>query len=400
MMLDTWQYAKGYVRIKVTGFGLERFMNMAAYRGVYLWDAKRTPEGIELNVTVKGFKMLKGCARKTKCRTKIIEKNGLPFLLHRYRKRKVLMGGVAFFIAALFVLSTFVWRIEIEGNETLDSETVLVFLQEQGLQVGASKFRINNTALQQSLLTNFAEISWANVYTRGTRTTVRVAEILPPQEVINRQVPTHVVATKDGLITHVIAWSGAPMVRAGDVVREGEMLVSGRMELEPDTPGTPVVYAHAYAEVWARRYHSMEFSVPLTYSAKAYTGETVTERSVELLFLGGSGFRLPGGQNPFASYDRVTTYHQPGVSGNYPLPFVLSRTVYSEFTWTPRTRTVEEAQDLADSMITGRILREFDFGIDIVERRVNFTQAGDAVRVTALLVTHERIDKQIAITVE
>jgi len=400
MLLNTWQYAKGYVRIKITGFGLERFMNMAAFRGVYLWDVQRTPEGVELNVTIKGFKMLKGCAKKTKCRTKIIQKNGLPFLLHRYRKRKLLMGGVAFFVLGLFILSSFVWRIEIEGNETTAHDTIMVFLEEQGLRIGAPKFRLSDRSLEQSLLTNFAQISWADVHTRGTRTVVRLAEALPPQEVINRQTPTHVVATAEGLVTNVITWSGAPMVKQGDVVREGEMLISGILELEPDMPGTPLVYVHAYAEVWARRYHPIEFIVPLIYQEKVFTGQTATSRTLQLLFPGNISINLPGGGNTFASYDRITTHHQPGVSANYPMPFVLAVTHYSEFAWEPRTRTVEEAKDLAERMITGRIFREFDFAIDIVDRRVDFHETADALQVRALIVTHERIDRQVVITVE
>jgi len=394
------QYAKGYVRVKITGFSLERFLNMAAFHGIYLWDVVRTAEGAELNVTIKGFKMLKTYAKKTKCRTRIIQKNGLPFLMFRYRRRKLLLGGVLFFLLGLFAMSSFVWRIELEGNQTLSYETVMVFLEEQGLRVGAPKLRLNDRLLQQSILNNFSQVSWADVHTRGTRTVVRLAEATPPQEVLDRQTPAHVMSTNDGLITHVIAWSGAPMVKAGDVVRSGEMLVSGILELVPDTPDTPLVYVHAHAEVWARRYHPIEFAVPFTYSEKVFTGQTATSRTLQLLFLQNRRINLPGGGNSFASYDKITTHHQPGVSGNYPLPVIMSVTHYSEFVPTPRTRTVEEAKALAERMITGRIIREFDFGIDIIDRQVAFEETETALAVNALIITHERIDKQVPITVE
>jgi len=397
MLINALQYTKGHVRISVTGFGLARFLNMAAYRGVYLWDITRTPQGVELNVTIKGFKMLKGCARKTSCRTKIIKKNGLPFLLYRYRRRKLLIGGIAFFLLGIFMLSSFIWRIEIEGNEVLSHDTVMVFLEEQGLRIGAPKFRLNNRAIQQSLLVNFEEISWADVYTRGTRTTVRLAEALPPQPVHDRRTPVHVVATAEGLITNVIAWSGAPMVRQGDVVQEGELLVSGILELTPDTPDTPLVYVHAQAEVWARRYHPIEFAIPFIYQEKFYTGKTATNRTFQLLFFRNRQISLPGGRNYFTSYDRITTYYQPGVSGNYPMPVVMVTTHYVEFAWQQRTRTLEQAKELADSMITGRIIREFDFGIDIIERQILFHETPDALMVSALIITHERIDKQVPI---
>ena len=137
MMLNTWQFTKGYVRIQVTGFGLERFLNMVAFRGIYMWDVTRTAQGAELNVSIKGFRMLRGCARKTKCRTKILQKSGVPFILHRYRKRKLLMGGLAFFIAGLFTLSSFIWHIELVGNQSIAHETLLVFftVESQSQQI-------------------------------------------------------------------------------------------------------------------------------------------------------------------------------------------------------------------------------------------------------------------------
>jgi len=397
MVMRSVQYARGYVRIRVTGFGLERFLNMAAFHGIYMSDVARTAEGMELNVSIPGFKMLKNCARKTKCRTRIIEKNGLPFVMHRYRKRKLLLGGVAFFLLGLFLLSSFVWLIEIEGNENIPHETVMVFLEEQGLRVGAPKFRLSDRTLQQELLNNFAEISWADVHTRGTRTTIRIAEALPPQEIIDRRTPAHIVATGEGLITNVITWSGAPMVRQGDIVQEGELLVSGILELVPDTPDTPLVYVHALAEIWATRYHPIQFTVPLTYQAKHFTGNNARSRTLQLLVLGNFSLNLPGGGISFPYYDKITTYHQPGVNGNYPMPIILATTHYREFTWQTRTRTLEQAKDLADQMITGRIVREFDFGIDIVERQVQFEEAEDGLIVNALIVTHERIDRQVPV---
>ena len=395
MVLGTLQFAKGYVRIRVTGFSLERFLNMAAHHGIYIWDARPTPEGVELNVTIQGFKLLKKCAQKTRSKTRIIGKNGLPFILHRYRKRKLLMGGVAFFLLGIFLLSSFVWRIDIEGNEALPQEAVMVFLESQGLRVGAPKLRVRDRDLQQSLLNNFPEISWADVHTRGTRTTVLLAEALPPQAVLDRHTPAHVVANTNGLITSVIAWSGAPMVRQGDVVREGELLVSGALELVPDTPDSPMVYVHAQAEVWARRYHAIEFTLPLTYQEKSFTGNTTTSRRLNFLGSGNFGINLPGGNNSFTSYDKITTYRQPGVSGNYPMPLVLVATHFSEFVWAQRTRTLDEAKELANQMVTSRILREFDFGIDIIDRHVTFEESGDTLLVVASIVTHERIDRQV-----
>jgi len=397
MLLNLSTYTKGYVRLQVTGFGIERFLNMAAYRGVYLWDVERTPEGVHVNVSIKGFKRLKGCGRKTKCRTKIIEKNGLPFLIHRYRKRKLLLGGFIFFILSMFVLSSFIWRVEIVGGQEISHETVLDFLENHGLHTGVFKHTIDARGLTRELLNEFHQLSWADINTRGTRTTVMIAEAIPRQPVIDRQTPAHVVATQDGLIIGIATSSGAPLVRQNDIVRQGEMLVSGIIELGADTGAPSTMYVHAYSEVWARRYHPIEFAIPLIYIEKVYTGRSTTRRSLQLLFAGNISINLPRGGVGFDSYDRITTRFQPGVGGDYPLPFIFITDSYVEYTPTNRTRTVEEATEMADRMLTNRILREFDFGIDIIDRKVDLEETSDALLVRALITTHERIDKQVPI---
>jgi len=398
-MLNTWQFAKGYVRLLVTGFSVERFLNMAAYRGVYLWDVERTEQGVELNVSIRGFKMLRGCAKKTNCRTKIISKSGVPFLMFRYRRRRLLAGGVLFFVLALLALSSFVWSIEIEGNSQVTNDALLEFLENEGLRTGALKLNLSDRKIQTAILNNFSEISWADVHTRGTRTTILIAEAIPQQEILDRRTPTHVVATSEGLISGIVTGAGAPLVKQNDIVRQGEMLVSGILELNPELPGSPLVYVHAYAEVWARRYHQITFSVPLSYEEKIFTGRTSNKRAFQLLFGGNWRITLPWGANSFESYDRVTTHKQIGAGGNYPLPFVMVTEHYMEFTPQPRTRSHEDAIAIAERMITTRLIREFDFAIDIINREIFFNEQPDALYVHALITTNERIDKQIPITV-
>jgi len=396
MLLNVWQFTKGYVRLQITGFSVERFLNMAAYRGVYLWDVERTQEGVHANVTIQGFRRLKGCSRKTKCRTKIIGKNGLPFIAFRYRKRKLLLGGIAFFALMLFALSSFIWHIEIVGGEGVSHEAIHTFLEEQGLSTGTFKFALDHRGLQRELLNNFDQLSWADIHTRGTRTTVMIAEAIPRQPIIDRHTPAHVVASQDGLITGIATSSGAPLVRQNDVVRAGEMLVSGILELGVDTGMPSYAYVHAYAEVWARRYHPIEFTIPLAYTEKVYTGRTTTRRSLQLLFAGNRRISIPRGIS-FESYDRITTRRQPGVGGDYPLPFILITDRYAEFAWVNRSRTIEEAAELADRLLTNRIMREFDFGIDIIDRHVEFMETPEALMVAARITTHERIDQQVPI---
>jgi similar to stage IV sporulation protein len=402
MLINTWQFARGYVTVEVTGFAIERFLNMAAFHGVYLWEVARTGSGIQMNVSIPGFKMLKNCARKTKSKVRIINRKGWPFIAFRYRRRKVLWGGVIFFIAALYALSTFIWRIEVTGQEQLDREEILTFCESYGLRVGAFKYRINHRQLQRDLQIRFPEIGWADVHTKGTRTTVTVSETIPKQEIIDKETPCHIVASKDGLITGIVTGAGKPLVRASDVVKQGEMLVSGALEYQSDKYGLSVNYVHAYAEVWAKRYTPVVFTVPYTYTEKRYTGRSKNNYELLFLFGGGKRFSLPalwplGGSASFESYDKITNRFQPGVESDYPFPFIWIRNRYDEFVPETRTRGLEEAMATAERMLTGRIIREFDFSADIVDKEMKFIDTTEGLHVEALITTIERIDAAVPI---
>ena len=52
-------YLKGYVRIRITGYSPERFLNACRYKNIYIWDLKRVCGSYEMNLTIDGFRRLK-----------------------------------------------------------------------------------------------------------------------------------------------------------------------------------------------------------------------------------------------------------------------------------------------------------------------------------------------------
>ena len=80
----------GYVRIEVEGYYVERFINICTNRKILVWNLKRE-KGVKLylNIGINDFKNLVDIAKKTNCKVKILRKRGIPFLLSRYKKRKI-----------------------------------------------------------------------------------------------------------------------------------------------------------------------------------------------------------------------------------------------------------------------------------------------------------------------
>ena len=92
-MLYIFRYMKGFLRIRVSGFSPERFMNLCCNHGIMLWEIFPCKEYYEMNISLSQFYRLKPILRKTKTKVHIIKKNGFPFVLARWKKRKIFLSG-------------------------------------------------------------------------------------------------------------------------------------------------------------------------------------------------------------------------------------------------------------------------------------------------------------------
>ena len=112
------RFIRGYVRIRVRTVSYDRFLNICALHGFYIWDLTPKENAYELNISIKDFRKLRPLARKTGAHIRIVKKRGLPFWLFRNRHRKAFAVGFLGGSALLFLFSFFIWNIEINGNRS------------------------------------------------------------------------------------------------------------------------------------------------------------------------------------------------------------------------------------------------------------------------------------------
>ncbi|MDR1689287.1 MAG: sporulation protein YqfD [Clostridiales bacterium] len=397
MFLALWNYIRGYVIIRVTGFSVERFINLAARRGIYLWDITKNEDGVYMKVSVKGFKMLRPCARKTKSRVKIKAKIGLPIYANRYRKRKIFAAGFIFFVFALYYLSSFVWLVEAQGNSKIKTKDIITFLSEQNIRVGGQKRFINKKDAEKKFLSEFTDASWVNITIKGTRATVYLTEIIPKQVIIDRNTPCDVKAAKNGIITSIATSAGTPLKKENDTVLKGETIVSGKLVIGDDDTGRQIKYTHANAEVFAKTYYNMEFYTPYNYVKKVLTNKVSKVRYVTFL---GKKFKLNPFKSsiPYITYDKITTMNQLKVTDSYPLPVIITTEEYREYKKELGRYTPEEAKEVSRRAVNRQIINEFDFAADITGTQISYEEMPGGLKVSALITALERIDIQSAVT--
>ncbi|MCI9366279.1 MAG: hypothetical protein HFJ54_07140 [Clostridia bacterium] len=126
-----FKYILGYVNISVEGYYIERFINTCISKGIFLWNVKRDKSTyMRANVGIQEFKKLKQVAKNTKCKMSIEEKKGLPFAMHKYRKRKMFFILIIVIAISMYGTSKYVWNIQIEGLDKISTEEILKNLEE------------------------------------------------------------------------------------------------------------------------------------------------------------------------------------------------------------------------------------------------------------------------------
>ena len=137
-------YLIGYLKISIEGYYIERFINICKVQKVGIWKLKRDKDiYMEFNSNVKDFKKICEIAKKTRCKVKIRNKKGFPFLLYRYKKRKIFGIFLLIVIMIMGLSSNYVWNVEIQEETEEILENIEMDIEESGLKIGASKSKIN-----------------------------------------------------------------------------------------------------------------------------------------------------------------------------------------------------------------------------------------------------------------
>lgn len=226
---------QGYIRIRITGYSPERFLNSCKYKEIEIWGLESKPAGYEMYMKVRDFRKLKPLLRKTRTRITILERYGVPFFMHRYRKRKVLFLGAALCILIVFLLSKHIWKIEVNGNQSITNQVLLEYLETEKTFHGMKIKDVKCEEIVTKIRKKFPEIIWVSASLDGCNLIVDVREKTDTFQVSQtEETAGDIVATTDGIITEIVTRSGVPCVKVGDQVSAGDVLVSGTVEVLND----------------------------------------------------------------------------------------------------------------------------------------------------------------------
>ncbi len=325
------EWIKGYVEMEVWNDPEQELLKKMVADKVYLWDVRSSDATYTLNVLLPDLHLALELARCMRFKLRFSEKKGLPFWLVHARKRKVFLFGAAFFVVGLYMLSSFIWRVEISGTNEI--EEVANALEKLNIYPGSLLYRVlEQDDVQLALLEQLPNISWVGVKIQGTSVFVRIIpKIAPAERKANH--PQNIVASVPGVVATVLANNGKVSVKQGEYVTPGTVLISGELD-----NGQAV---HADGKVQAIVWYRTELKLPLERVNDQYTGQFIRH---DYLVIGNMPILLWGFAHPPYRLSHTTSVDETLHIGPVHLPL----------TW--RISTVYEVQKVTTALPSAKAM--------------------------------------------
>lgn len=373
---------RGYILISIEGFFLERFINICMNRNILLWDIKRlgTTKMIAC-ISIAGFKKIATIAYKSRCRVKILKRAGLPFLFFKHRKRTAFAAGVFLFFFLIFVMSCFVWGVEISGLKNLDEKTVRQALIENGLKIGMPTGAVDVDAVRSRMMTAMPEVAWIGVNIVGSKAKVEIKERTQKPSIVEKDKLYNIKAKYDGVIIKIDVTEGQKLVKPGDVVTKGQLLVSGVI----DSIVLGVRYVPSSAKIIAKTWHEASAEMLPFVEVENRTGNAKSKHILKVFGFNINFFLHDG--IPYVKYDRISHVNQFAITPNLLLPFSFHYDKFYETEVIRQEVTPEQAYNNTVDKLYKQLDAELAQDAQVVNRLVS--QKTDENGKTLVTATYE-----------
>lgn len=246
---------------------LNRFIKKCIDNSINLYNISYKKDKMVVLIDVKDYLKIKRLNYYSKIR--VVKYDGMLNI------KKIIKDNM-FYISVIFL--SFIW-MNLLTNYIVDIE---IIHSNSGIRRLLKKELDKNNIKKFSLAYSFEELDnitkkiladnknnleWVSIKKDGMKYIVRAEERIIKSEVVSDK-PRDIVASKDAYITKVISSKGNVLVRQGEYVKKGTVLISGKITLYEDVKGVTSASGSVYGNVW----YECTVETPKEISSERLTG--------------------------------------------------------------------------------------------------------------------------------
>lgn len=351
----------GNITVQITSADNTGLLNTLALSKIRLYDvAYRDDLSILAVAHRRDYAKIQEIAKKLGANVKVVGVAGFVPAAVKIIKRPILL---AFLIVTLLLscyLPSRVLFISVEGNHNIPSQYILEIAAECGIRFGAERRRVRSEMMKNKLLERIPQLQWAGINTNGCTAVISVQEKTQQKEQEqNKNAVSSIIAARDGVIQSCTVLRGNPLCSVGQVVKAGQILVSGYLDCGMVTKTT-----QACAEVRALTFRELELIAP---SPSATKGELVANEHRYSLKIGKKLIKFyKDSGNLGTGCGKIYLEEYVRLPGGFTLPIAIVKetTQYYKYEQTPvvadwDTWLTDFARThLKDQLVSGEIISE------------------------------------------
>ncbi len=283
--------SKGFVQVEISGDDKARFINSMIKQKINIWDYRQKNGNYIVAVDIKNYRKLRRIRQRYSVQIKLVGKKGFPFKLNLLRGRWGLLSGAILAIVLYVYLSSCYWVIDVQNNGNYTDEYILEVAEECGLYEGVLRSSIDERKIINNMMINLPEVSWISVNTYGSVVSIELVESdKKPEFFLGEEIISDLVATKTGVIRLVEAQQGVPLVKEGDAVKPGDVLVTGLWDSNRGLDEWSVVedpiefFSRSRGRVFAEVEETLELKIP-KIKTEYENGNLYTKYKFNLFFI-------------------------------------------------------------------------------------------------------------------
>lgn len=307
------------------------------------------------------------------------------------KHKAAIVFSIAFSLMIVMYLSNLVWDIRVEGNESLTDSEVVLSLVQCGFQIGDMWSKQDLSEIESAFLNNNSRVAWINLNRRGNVAYVKLIEKEDNQKEnisSNSDAPSNIVAKYDCVIEEITVRRGKPVVKVGDTVRKGDLLVIGVLPIES---GGEI--CNADATVIGRINDSLSLEISREYEKRVIKDKKLYSCTINFFKFSLNIFkRYRNLANEYVIIDNEIKY---SLFDRCPLPVSISLSYINEYDTECGIYTDEELVNIASgrlSSLTVSVIRSGD--LIRIKTYGDFTENGYNMRSDFVYLTDvsERVD--------
>ncbi len=246
---------------------LNRFIKKCIDNSINLYNISYVKDKMVVLIDVKDYLKIKRLNYYSKIR--VVKYDGLLNI------KKIIKDNM-FYISVIFL--SFIW-MNLLTNYIVDIEIIHSnsgirrLLKEELDKNNVKRFSLAysfeelDNITKKILADNKNNLEWVSIKKDGMKYIVRAEERIIKSEVVSDK-PRDIVASKDAYITKVIGSKGNVLVRQGEYVKKGTVLISGKITLYEDVKGVTSASGSVYGNVW----YECTVETPKEISSERLTG--------------------------------------------------------------------------------------------------------------------------------